>query len=42
MKEESFQDTNVYDDDAPDGDREKYVLLRDKSEKRKFGGPKRG
>lgn len=43
MAPESFQDTNVYDDEEVDEEREKYVMLRwDKDSKRKFGWAKRG
>lgn len=38
MAPESFQDTNIYDDEQVDEEREKYVMLRgDKDSKRKFG-----
>lgn len=43
MKEESFQDTNVFEDDQTDEEREKYVMLRgNKDNKKRFNGPKRG
>lgn len=41
MAPETFQDTNVYDDEQTDEERERYVALRWARERPKFGWPRR-